>query len=262
MSKNIQKYIDIFKSKQFLFSELVKRDFKQKYKGTVLGIFWSILSPMLMLLVMRIVFTQFFGRDTPHYTTYLFCGNLIMNYFRESTKGGMKCLTSNASIFPKVNVPKYMFLMSKNVSSTINFLITMVLFFVFCLFDGITFRWSFFLLIYPALCLMLLNFGAGLILSAMLVFFKDTSYLYDVFLRILTYLSAIFYNINRFPEDVQRLFMLNPVYCYIRYFRLITIDGVIPSATHHILCFAYAIVVFIIGALIYKHYNHKFLYYV
>ena len=101
--------------------ELVKRDFKKKYKGTVLGMAWSLLSPLLMLLVMRLVFTQFFGQNMAHYTTYLFCGNLVFNYFNESTSQGMQSLTGNAAIFTKVNVPKYLFLFSKNVQTLINF---------------------------------------------------------------------------------------------------------------------------------------------
>lgn len=223
---------------------------------------WSVLSPLMMLLVMRIVFTQFFGRGTAHYTTYLFCGNLVMNFYRESTKGGMSSLTANASIFTKVNIPKYMFLLSKNVSAVINFFLTLCVFFLFCVLDHITFGWHFFCLLYPIVCLLVFNIGVGLILSAMMVFFKDTTYLYDIFLRLLTYLSAIFYRIDTYPPSTQRLFMFNPVYCYIRYFRLITIDGKIPSPIHHALCFGYAIVIFIIGAIIYKRNNHKFLYYV
>ena len=96
MFQKIKKY-------QFLFEELVKRDFKQKYKRTVLGMAWSVLSPLLQLLIMRIVFSQFFGREIAHYTTYLFCGNLIFSYFKESTMGGMNSLLMNADIFSKVN---------------------------------------------------------------------------------------------------------------------------------------------------------------
>ena len=87
------------KQNQFVIEELVKRDFKQKYKRTVLGMGWSILSPLLTLLVMRLVFTQFFGRNMEHYTTYLFAGNLMFSFYRESTTGGMNALMSNAHIF-------------------------------------------------------------------------------------------------------------------------------------------------------------------
>ena len=83
--KSVQK----LKKYQFLFEELVKRDFKKKYKRTVLGMAWSVLSPLLMLLVMKLVFTQFFGRNTPHYTIYLFCGNIVFSYFNDSTTQGM-----------------------------------------------------------------------------------------------------------------------------------------------------------------------------
>lgn len=251
-----------FKQHSFLFSELVKRDFKQKYKRTVLGMGWSILSPLLQLLVMSVIFTRFFGRNTPHYTTYLFSGNLIMSYFRESTNGGMNALLANSSIFTKINVPKYIFLFSKNVSSLVNFGFILIVYFFFCVLDHIQFGFHMFMLIYPVLCLLVFNLGVGLVLSAAEVFFRDTRYLYDIFLTLLTYLSAIFYQIDAFSPEVQRLFLLNPVYCYIKYFRLITIEQSIPSLAYHGLCALYALVAFGIGALVYKKNNHKFLYYV
>ena len=207
------------KAQQFLLSELVKRDFKQKYKRTVLGMGWSVLSPLLNLLVMSLVFTQFFGRNTPHYTIYLFCGNLVFSYYRESTNGGMNALMANAHIFTKVNVPKYLFVLSKNVSSLINFGLNLCVFFLFVLFDGISFGPHFLALLYPIICLVVFNLGVGLILSALFVFFRDITYLYDVFTLLLNYLSAIFYKVDAFSPAVQRIFLLNPIYCYIKYFR-------------------------------------------
>lgn len=251
-----------FKKHQFLFEELVKRDFKEKYKRTVLGMAWSVLSPLLTLLVMKLVFTQFFGRNTPFYTTYLFSGNLVMAYFRESTRGGMGSLTGNAQIFTKVNIPKYLFLFSRNVSALVNFLIILVVYFFFCFMDGITFGFHMLLLLYPILCLLIFNLGVGMILSAMYIFFRDTQYLYDVFLTLLNYMSAIFYTIDGYSPLVQKAFLLNPVYCYIKYFRLIVIDRAVPSAPFHLLCAFYAAVVLVVGCLVYKKNNHKFLYYV
>ena len=176
----------------FLFEELVKRDFKKKYKRTVLGMGWSILAPLLQLLVMRLVFTQFFGRNMEHYTTYLFCGNLIFSYFSESTGQGMTSLMSNASIFTKVNVPKYLFLFSKNVQALLNFGLVLVVFFLFCALDGILFTWKMVLLLIPIFSLLLFNIGVGLILSALFVFFRDVQYLWSVFTQLLMYMSAIF----------------------------------------------------------------------
>lgn len=258
----MKKLINKFKKHQFLFEELIKRDFKQKYKRTALGMVWSVLSPLLTLFIMKMVFTQFFGRSTPNYTTYLFSGNLVMAYFKESTKGGMNSLTANAKIFSKVNVPKYMFVLSKNVSALCNFGLTLTVYFLFCAMDNIQFGIHMITLIYPVLCLLVFNIGVGLVLSAMYVFFRDTQYLYDVFLTLLTYMSAIFYTVDRYPAHIQKLFLLNPVYCYIKYFRVVVITGTVPSLSYHILCAFYAAAAIIIGAYIYKKNNHKFLYYV
>lgn len=250
-----------FLQNRFLFEELVKRDFKQKYKRTILGMWWSVLSPMLSLLVMKLVFTQFFGRDTPHYTTYLFCGNLVFSYFRESTVGGMNALMANRLIITKVNTPKYMFLASKNISSLINFGLTLCVFFIFAAFDRIKFGVHFLTLIYPIICLVIFNIGVGLLLSALFVFFRDITYLYEIFTMLLMYLSAIFYQIEVFSLGVQRLFLCNPVYCYIKYFRVVVLEGNIPSVELHCLCAFYALLVIAVGAIIYKKNNHRFLYY-
>lgn len=246
----------------FLFEELVKRDFKKKYKRTVLGMAWSVLSPLLTLLVMQLVFTQFFGRNTAHYTTYLFCGNLIFSYFSESTSQGMTSLMSNAGIFTKVNIPKYLFLFSKNVQTLINFGLTLCVFFVFCILDNITFTWKFICLLYPVCCLVLFNIGIGLVLSALFVFFRDIQYLWSVFTQLLMYLSAIFYTIDNYSPMVRNLFLLNPVYLFIRYFRKIVIDSTIPSIYFHLLMLADVAIVMGLGCWMYKKYNTKFLYYV
>ena len=245
----------------FLFEELVKRDFKHKYKGTVMGMGWSVLSPLLTLLVMRLVFGIIFG-GREHYTTYLFAGTVFFSFFKEATKGGMSALVGNAAIFSKINVPKYLFLLSKNVSSIINFGLTLILFFIFAAIDGVTFGWHFFMLLYPVLYLIIFNIGVGLILSAMYIFFRDTRYLYDVFTLLLHYCSAIFYYVDRYPANLQWIFLVNPVYLPIKYVRVIVLDGNIPSLQYHLLMLVWLVAVVGIGALIYKKCNQKFLYYV
>ena len=251
-----------FLQNKFLFSELVKRDFKKKYKRTYLGMVWSVLSPLLTLLVMRIVFTSFFGRETEHYTTFLFCGNIVFSFFNESTGGGMSALMANSSIFSKINVPKYLFVLSKNVSSLINFGLTFVVFLIFCIIDGVSFTPTFLLLIIPILCLIIFNIGIGMILSALFIFFRDIQYLWSVFTMLLMYMSAIFYDISVYEKWVQNLFLINPIFVYIKYFRIAVIDGGVPSLLMHALAVGYALLAIGIGTLIYKKCNHKFLYYV
>lgn len=255
-------FVQKMKENRFLFEELVKRDFTKKYKRTVLGMLWSVLGPLMQLGVMALVFTQFFGRTINHYVIYLFCGNLIFSYFRESTSTGMLALYGSANIFSKINVPKYMFLLSKNVSSLINFGINILVMFIFCIIDGVTFTWKFVLLLYPIGCLVAFNLGMGLILSALYVMFHDMKYLYDIFTMLLMYLSAVFYSIDTYSPAVQQLFNLNPVYVYISYFRSIILNATIPSLYIHLIAAGYAVAVLLIGALIYKKNNYKFLYYI
>ena len=227
--------LERYKKNQFLFEELVKRDFKKKYKRTILGMAWSVLAPLLQLMVMRLVFTQFFGRTMLHYTIYLFCGTLVFSCFSDSTSQGMTSLMSNAGIFTKVNVPKYLFLFSKNIQTLINFGLTLCVFVLFCMIDRITFTWRWVCLVYPVCLLVLFNVGVGLILSALFVFFRDIQYLWSIFTQLLMYLSAIFYTIDSFSARAQNYFLINPIYLFIRYFREIVLEATIPAFWLHLL---------------------------
>ena len=241
--------IQKIKQYKFLFEELVKRDFKKKYKRTVLGVGWSLLSPLL-------------GSNIEHYVLYLFAGQLVFSFFSDATNMGMTSLIANSSIFSKVNVPKYLFLFSQNVSSLINFGLTLIIFFIFVAIEGVAFSWNFLMLIYPICCLVVFNLGIGLILSALYVFFRDMQYLWGIVSQLLMWLSAIFYSIETFAENIQRLFLLNPLYVFIKYFRVVVLDGNIPSLQFHLILLADALIAFGIGAWFYKHYNTEFLYYI
>ena len=94
----MNKLITNIKKNQFLFQQLVHRDFTQKYKRSILGMGWSVLSPLLTLLIMKVIFTQFFAKNIDHYTIYLFSGNIILSYYKEATKNGMSSLVDNAKI--------------------------------------------------------------------------------------------------------------------------------------------------------------------
>lgn len=254
--------IQKLKRNKFLFSELVKRDFTKKYKRTTLGMAWSILAPLMNLLIMWMVFSHFFGNNVNHYAVYLFAGQIVFSYFTDATNQGMSALMDNAGIFTKVDVPKYLFLLSRNVASLINFGLTLLLFFIFVAIDGLPFTWKFILILYPVACQVIFNIGVGLVLSALFVFFRDMKYLWDICTQLIMWMSAIFYSIDGYPPLAQNLFLLNPMYLYGRYIRKIVIDGDIPSLQFHLLAAAFAVIAMGAGAIMYKKYNHEFLYYV
>ena len=247
---------------QFLFEELVRRDFVKKYKRTVLGMLWSVLSPLFNLLVLWLVFSNLLGSNVNHYVIFLFSGQLVFSYFSEATNMGMLALMGNAGIFTKVNVPKCLFLFSQNVTSLINFGLTLVIYFIFVLLDGLSVTPKFLCLLYPIACLVLFNLGVGMILSALLVFFRDMQYLWGIMTHLIMWGSAIFFSIDSFSPAAQMVFNLNPIYLYISYFREIVINGSIPSFSVHALMLFDALAVGLAGTWMYRRFNNEFLYYV
>lgn len=172
-------------------------------------------------------------------------------------------LLNNAPIFTKINVPKYIFLLANSISALINFMLSLLVFFVFCLLEPeVTFTWKMLLLIYPLIGLYLFNLGVSMSLSALYVFFKDIRYLYDIAVMLLMYLSAIFYSVKAFDPMYQKLFLLNPVYVYISYFRSIVIEHAVPDLLTSSLAFIYPLLVLSLRCLMYKKLNRVFLYYV
>ncbi len=257
----MRQLINKFKRYQFVFTELVKRDFKAKYKRSVLGVLWSMLAPLFTLLIMNFMFGNFFGRTQEYYTIYLFSGWLIFQYYNDATNGGMNALMANAYIFSKVKVPKYLFLFSRITSSSINFLLTLLIYFAFVIAYKLPITWRFFTLIFPVICMFILILGVGLILSALFVFFKDIQYLYTVFTTAIMYATPIFYTTD-ILGDKAWIFYFNPLYYYVTYFRSVVIDGIIPSLRFHVIMLLLSLLLFGIGCWMYKKYNYKFLYYV
>lgn len=256
IKKKIEQY-------HFMFTELVKRDFNKRYKRSILGILWSMIAPLFQLVVMSFVFDRVFGERMQYYTVYMFAGQLMFNYFREATDNGMQSIIANAGIITKVNAPKYLFLVSKVMAASINFLLILIIFFIFVAYYRISFTWKFLLIVFPIICIFILIIGTGLILSALFVFFKDIQYLYDIFTLALMYFSAIFYDIEIFDGSiVGKLIYLNPIFLYINYIRQIVIYGNIPSLNYHLYCILYSLSILRIGMWMYKKYNYMFLYYI
>lgn len=244
-------------NKSFLLGELIRRDFIKKYKRTTFGILWSALSPLLLLITMDIIFGTFFGRNTPHYTIYLFSGLLLFNYFSSATRGIMTTLYSNASIYSKVSVPKHYFVLSLSVARFIDFLVSLLVYFIFVAVDGIAFSGRFFLLLYPIICLYLINLGVGMFLSTVYIFFRDINYLWPIICRIIMYASAIFYDVNILPGIMRRLLTCNPLYMCIDYFRQLVIHATVPSLSYHLVLGFMAVFCLVLGFATYNFNRDK-----
>lgn len=254
-------FTDTIKQNRFLFEELVKRDFKKKYKRTILGMLWSVISPFLTFLVQLFIFGYLFRRGDSNYVIYLLTGNLMFHFFSDTTNTGMFSLYSNAAVLSKINVSKSIFLLSSNVAGVFNFLLTLLVYFLFMIFTGVNFGPHLILMIYPIVCMTIFNIGISYILSALFVFFRDIQYLYSIATTLLMYLSAIFYYADSLPANIQFVFAINPIYRYIAYMRQLVIDSIVPDLTSHLICLGFAVGALVIGYLFHKKTEKNFVYY-
>lgn len=227
------------KFKHLLFL-LVKRDFVTRYRRSVLGVLWSLLNPLLTMLVMTMVFSFLFRNEIEYFPIYLLSGLIIFNFFSEATTGAMGSIVSASAVIKKVYVPKYIFPISRVTSSLVNLLFSILAFILVFVVIRAPFHWTILLIPIPILYTFLFSLGVGMMLSSMAVFFRDLTYLYGVFTLLLLYLSAIFYPVTALPEWVQQVLGLNPLYHYISYFRHLALYGTIPGFWANAVCIGLA----------------------
>ena len=255
----------VCKKYSFLLRQLVSRDFKVKYKRSVLGVLWSLLYPVLTMAVMALVFTNVFKFTTPgvNYLAYLMSGLVIFNYFSEATNLSMSSVVGNFSLINKVYMPKYIFPLSKCVFVGINFLLSQIPLYVILIATGTGINFYHLLLPYAYICLFMFTLGFGLILSSVSVFLRDMFYIYGVLLNLWTYLTPIMYDIAIIDKPALLfVFKLNPMYWFVYFSRRIMLYHTIPEINSWIYCMVFGLGMLIIGVFVFKKTQDKFIYYV
>ncbi|GAB4318077.1 MAG: ABC transporter permease [Methanobacteriaceae archaeon] len=256
------RFIKNFTKYRFLLFELVKRDITVKYRGSVLGIFWSFLNPLLNMLVMVLVFGTFFGRDTPNFPIYVLTGYLIFSFFSAATKLAMNSIRRGAPIIKKMYIPKYIYALSSILSETINLFISMIVLVLVMIATGCPFSIYNLTGIIPIFLLFIFTIGCGLVLASINVFFRDIRYLYNVFTRLLMYGCAIFYPITIIPEKYIFIFYANPVFAAISGLRDSILYGTIPNTWVLLYLSGVSAFALIIGILVFYKTQDKFILYI
>lgn len=246
------------KNTSFILSELVKRDFKVKYKRSVLGVFWSFLNPLFMALVQYLVFSNLFRADIKFYATYLLCGVTFFNYFSDVLNQSVFVIVGNASLMKKVKISSEIFSIAKVLSCGINFGLSLIPVFLFALFSGIKINFSIFFMPINICLFMIFLLGMSMILSSLMVFFRDIQFLWSVICMIWMYGTPIFYSELILPNWLIKIESLNPLYQAISNFRCILIDGKFPSPQIIFIQLITSFVVLIIGFIIFKSLKRKF----
>ncbi len=245
----------------FLIKQLVLRDFKTKYKRSVLGMAWSFLNPLLTMIVQYLVFSNLFNSDVPYYPVYLLSGIVFFNFFSEAVSMGMTSITSNASLIKKVYMPKYIFPVSKVLSSLVNFAIALIPLILMTLFNGLSIRPAILLLVFDILCLLAFVIGMVLLLSTLMTFFQDTQFLWGVISMMWMYLTPLFYPETIIPSQFLTLYHMNPMYQYITFARICIIDGASPEPMAYLWCIVPSAIVLLLGIAVFKKHQDKFVLY-
>lgn len=247
---------------RYLLYELVVRDIKKKYRRSVLGVLWSVLNPLLMMAVTAMVFSTIFRFSIKNYPLYLLIGQIMFTFFSESTSFSMASILENGSLLKKIYIPKYLFPLSRVLSSCINLLFTLPALIVIILVTGMNISFGTLTFAVPLVLLFFFCLGFGLLLATLAVYFRDIIHLYGVFISLASYTTPIFYPENIVPPEYSWLLGFNPLYYFCKAFRASLYSGMMPDSSLLITCFCFAAFSMIIGSWSFmKHENH-FIFYV
>jgi ABC-2 type transport system permease protein len=244
-----------------LIGELVKRDLKVKYRRSVLGYLWSLLNPLMMMCVMTIVFSYMFRNNIENFPLYLICGQTLWTFFNEATNMSMESILANGSLIKKVYIPKYIFPISRVMSSFVTMMFSLAAILIVMVFTRAQFHWTILLFWVPLTFLFLFCCGLGMALSALAVRFRDVRYLYSVLTLAWMYATPIFYPAESLPLKVQMLIRFNPMYRYIDFFRCVVIYGRLPNAATWFACVASCLVSVIAGCWVFRKMQRNFILY-
>ena len=246
----------------FILRTLVSKDFKLKYRRSVLGVLWSVLNPLLMLLVLTAVFSYMFKFDIENFPLYLILGNILFTMMANSTTSAMMSIIEAAPLIKKVRVEKIIFPLEKVLFELVNFAISLIA--VVCVLVYFQILPSPLLLFMPLLLVYVVIFclGLGLILSSIAVFFRDTVYLWGVVITAWTYATPLFYPVSMLADWMKVAMEFNPMYHYVTYFRDIAMWNIMPSLNENLICLGMALITLLVGIFVFRKLERKFILYV
>lgn len=255
-------YLNVFIKYRYLLEDLVAKDFKLKYRRSILGFLWSILNPLLMMLVITAVFSNMFKSDIEYFPVYYLCGYLIFNFVIEATNGALTSIVQSGYLIKKVYIPKYIFPLEKSSFALVNVLFSFVAVVIVILITGMPIKATIFLIPIPIFLAFIFSTGLGLILASMNTFFRDMGHLYSVWTTAWMYLTPMFYPISIIPDNIKTVIYYNPLYYYVTYLRMLVIDGEIPGMEINVICICFSFLFLLIGLLIFKRNQDKFILYI
>lgn len=267
----MKQFILNFKRYSYLLGQLVKKNIKLRYRRSYLGILWTLIEPLLMMIVLSVVFGNLLGRNSQDaafdgvpFPVYVLTGRLLYSFFSSATNSAMKSIRTNSAMIKKVYVPKYIYPLSGILANFVIFLISLVVLLGVMVFFLLTGAYKapingyMFMSVLPLLNLFVLSMGVGMILATLCVFFRDIEYLWSVVLMLIMYCSAIFYYVDHMSGDTQKLIKLNPLFGVIHNFRR-AFFGQPYDMTLFIYTSVFAIVTLLVGMFVFYRKQDSFI---
>ena len=252
----------LVKKYKFLMKQLVSRDFKTRYKRSVLGVFWSFLNPLLMMVVQYLVFSQLFKSDIDNYPVYLLSGLVVFNFFNEGVSQALISIVGNAPLITKVYLPKYVYPITKVLSSSINLVMSWIPLMLAAIITGESVTRAYLMVPYILVCLIIFTMGWGMVMAAGMTFFRDLQFLWGIISMVWMYVTPLFYPLTIVPKEIRTYFQYNPMLHYVNAIRSIVLDGATPKPVEFMTCTLIAFVMFAIGGYIFKKTQDKFVFYI
>lgn len=257
-----------FKKSMVVLGSLVGKNIKNQYRRSVLGILWTVLNPLLNMLVMAFVFGNFFKNDiSMDYPVYVLSGNIVFSLMRSATTSSLTCMVNNYDLLTKTRIPYAVFPISNVLSSTVNFgfsLVALIIVMLVRMSVGVTFHWTMILIIFAWLpAILFFSAGISFVLSVVYVRFRDIKHLYGVFLTLWMYSTPVFYSLDKMNlgKGYLTAMSFNPMLHYLQSFRDL-VNGTIPSGKEFLICYGVGLGCLGLGYLIFRLSRKRLLLYI
>lgn len=260
---SLKAYIQTFSQYKYLLQNLISRDIKVKYRRSVLGVLWSLLNPLLTMLILSAVFQRVFRYQIDNFPLYLISGQVLFSFFNEATSGGIFSIVMASSLIKKVYIPKYIFPLEKVLFGFVNLGFSIPAILIMMIVYRVPLSWTMLLFPVPLLAFLIFTIGYSLIISAYCVFFRDLQHLHSVLLTAWMYLTPIIYPLETLEGSwIYYVARINPLTWYVEYFRNVLIYATMPTLTQNLVCFGYGAVFMLLGLLVFRKKQDKFILYI
>ena len=251
---------DLFRYRELL-RNLVSREIKVRYKRSTLGLLWTMLNPLLMMVVFTVVFSTIFRFAVDNYNVYFLSAYLLWSFISQTTTFSMSTLRSNGPLLKRIYMPRSIFVIATVISGLINLVLALVPLGLVMIVSGAPIEPSVLFLPVPILLATMFTLGLSLVLSALAIFFNDVMHVYGVLLTAWMYVTPIIYPIEIVPAEYRWLVKLNPLYYLVEAFRAPIYNGVLPSITTLLISGAFAVAALLIGWWVFSRSADRFVQY-